>query len=97
MNRSLLYYFKTLNVQLLTLILPNPKVTSLCHQYRARPACTSGQSDQAIYTVGRQTSCFYLDMPKIIMDSSKNVRWIIPFKEFGMVGLKGKNIFACIL
>ena len=34
----------------LTLILPTPKLISLCHQYRARPpACTSVQSDQAQY------------------------------------------------
>ena len=37
--------------QLLTLILSEPKVISLCHQYRARSACTSLQSDQ-LYTVG---------------------------------------------
>ena len=34
---------------LLTLILPTPKVISFCHQYRARPACTSVQSDQSLY------------------------------------------------
>ena len=33
----------------LTLILPTPKVISLCHRYRAKPACTSVQSDQALY------------------------------------------------
>ena len=32
---------------ILTLILP--KVISLCHQYRARPTCTTVQSDQALY------------------------------------------------
>ena len=35
----------------LTIILPTPKMISLSHQYRARPACTSVQSDQAL-TVG---------------------------------------------
>ena len=30
-------------------ILLELKVISLCHQYRARPACTSVQSDQALY------------------------------------------------
>ena len=34
---------------LLTLILPTPKEVSLCHQYSARPACTSMHSDQALY------------------------------------------------
>ena len=29
--------------------LPTPKVISLCHQYWARPACTSVQADQALY------------------------------------------------
>ena len=40
------------NVQLpqtLTLILLKPKEISLCHQYRTRPACTSMQSEQALY------------------------------------------------
>ena len=34
---------------LLTLILPTPKMIVLCHQHRARPACTSVQSDQDLY------------------------------------------------
>ena len=33
----------------LTLILLEPKVISLCHLYRTRPACSSVQSDQALY------------------------------------------------
>ena len=33
----------------LTLTLLKPKVTSLCHQHRARRAYTSVQSDHAIY------------------------------------------------
>ena len=33
----------------LTIILLEPKVISLCHLYRARPACISVQSDQALY------------------------------------------------
>ena len=41
----------TIRMTLLTLILPTPKVISLCYQCRARPGCTSVQSDQAIYTV----------------------------------------------
>ena len=34
---------------ILTLILPTLKMISLCHQYRARPASTSMESDQALY------------------------------------------------
>ena len=34
---------------ILNLILLEPKVIRLCHQYRARLACTSMQSDQALY------------------------------------------------
>ena len=33
----------------LTLVLLEPKVISLCHMYRARPACISVQSDQVLY------------------------------------------------
>ena len=45
----------------LTLILPTLKVFSLCHQHRARPACTFVQSDQAPYcwlTNFRFSSCY---------------------------------------
>ena len=62
----------------LTLILPKTKVISICHQYGARPACTSMQYDQPLccwLTVG-------LISLKMITDSSKNGRWIIPFKKF---------------
>ena len=50
---SVLFYY-TVNIgricrQQLTLILPIPKVISLCQQYRARPACTFLQSDQALF------------------------------------------------
>ena len=41
-----LYYEKTFT---LILILLGPKVISLCHQNRARPACVPMQSDQAVY------------------------------------------------
>ena len=34
---------------LLTLILLEPNVISLCHKYRTRPACTSMQSGQVLY------------------------------------------------
>ena len=51
---------------ILTLILPEPKVIRLGHQYRARPVCISVQSDQILY-------CWLTNqvLIKIIMDSSK--------------------------
>ena len=67
----------------LTLILPTPKVISHCHKYRARPACSSTQSDQALYCW-----VFILISLKIILDSAKNFRWIIPFEKLGMVRVK---------
>ena len=42
----LVHYFI---VNTLIHILLRPKVISLCHQYRATPAGTSVQSDQALY------------------------------------------------
>ena len=69
----------------LTLILPTPKVISLCYLYRARPACTSVQSDQALYCWLTNFKVFPLISLKMIMESSINARWIIPFKKFGMV------------
>ena len=36
----------------------------------------------------RPTSSFHLDIPKMIKDSAKNGRWIIPFKKFDMVKVK---------
>ena len=52
----------------LTLILLEAKVTSLCNQYRARPACIS---------VGWLTSYNHLD----ILGQFQN-RTFIPFKQF---------------
>ena len=56
----------------LTLILLELKVISLYHQYKARPDCTSMQSDQALYTVGMATTNSHFDK-----DSSKNGRWSV--------------------
>ena len=42
-------YFYLVFVITLTLPLLEPKIISLCHLYRGRPACTSMQSDQALY------------------------------------------------
>ena len=63
----------------LTLILLEPKVISICHQYRARLACTSVQSDQALYCwlTNYQLQIIILISLKMIMGSFK--RWIIPF------------------
>ena len=45
----------------LTLILPTPKVISLCHQYRARSACTSMLTIQA-----KNFLCFKLWCPGLL-------------------------------
>ena len=66
----------------LTLILLKPKVISLCHHYTARPACTSVQSDQTLYWWLTNLKVFtWKSLLKMIMDRSKNGKWIIPFKE----------------
>ena len=73
-----------------TICHPNPypaetKVIILCHQCRARPACTSVLSDQAIYywLTNFKFSSWVLILIslKMIMDSSKNGKWIIPFNR----------------
>ena len=67
---------------ILTLILLEPEVNSLFHQYRARPVCTSMQSDQALY-------CWLTThIPKMIIDSPINVKLIIPFKKFSRLRVK---------
>ena len=50
----------------LTLILLELIVISLCHQYRARPACTSMRYDQALYCwlILISTLYCYIDIPK---------------------------------
>ena len=67
---------------ILTLTLLVPKMINICHQYRARPTCTFVQSDKVLCII---LLADYLDVPKMIMESSK--RWIIPFKKFGMVSV----------
>ena len=62
-----------------------------CYHYRARQACTSMQSDQALYcwlTIFKLSSF----IPKMIMDSSKKVSWVIPLKKFGRLRV---NCFGC--
>ena len=46
--KNVIFFFYNFTYHL-TLILLELKVISLCHQYRARPASTPVQSDQAVY------------------------------------------------
>ena len=46
------------------LILLEPKVISLCHHHRARPPCTSMQSEQALYCWLTKFTFIYIDIPK---------------------------------
>ena len=66
----------------LTLILLEPKVISLCHQYWVRPACISVQLNLALY------SC----LTNFKMDNSKNGKLIIPFKKFSRLRVKCNHI-----
>ena len=70
---------------ILTLILAKQRVISLCHQYKARPACTSMQSDQALLLYCWLTN---IDITKMKMDIAKNVRSIIPFKKYERLRVK---------
>ena len=72
----------------LTLTLLEPKEIKHCHQYRARPAWTSGQSDQALYCW--LTNLRFFISLKMIMESSKTWRWIIPFYKFSRLRV---NVF----
>ena len=66
-----LAFLKDYVLAVLTLILLEPKVISLCHHYRASPASIFMQSEQVIYSISCPTSRSDLDIPKIIMDISK--------------------------
>ena len=80
----LLYLHLFIRLIVLTRILLKPKAICLCHQYRTRSVCASCSLTR-LYTVGWPTLSFHLDIPKIIMDSSKNRGWIIPFMKFSRV------------
>ena len=69
--------------QLLTLIMLDRKVISLCHQYRARPACTSVQSDiqAGLVLYSLLTNFSPVIFLKLTMDNSKSGRWITAFKK----------------
>ena len=56
------------SLNFLILILLEPKVISLCHQYRARSVCTSVQSPGSILLADQ------LQVTKMIMGGSKNGR-----------------------
>ena len=62
----------------LTLILSKPKMisSSLCHQYRTRPACMSMHSDQALTLLTDQFQVFTLKWKWTV---PKSGRWIITF------------------
>ena len=70
----------------LTLILLEPKVISLCHQYRAKPVFTSMQSDR-LYTVGRPTLSSHLHVPKMIMEFPKMEGELFHLRNFAWLGL----------
>ena len=73
----------------LTLILSELKVVSLCHQYRARQACTSVQSDQTLYYKnGWPSSSSHLDIPKNDNGQFPKWKWYIPFKKFSRLRVK---------
>ena len=64
----------------LTLTLLEPKVISLCHQNRARPASTSMQSNQALYWY-----CWLYNEQVFFL---KKWRWTSPFKKFSRLRVK---------
>ena len=75
----------SISIYISTLTLLEPKAFSLCHQCRARPACTSVQSDQAeaLYCCWLTNFKFSSWYPyKSIMESSEDGRRIIPVKNF---------------
>ena len=85
-------WFSMLPIKLLSLILLEPKVISLCHQYRAMPVCTSMQHDQALYILlADQLEVLILVSLKVIMDSAKNRWWINDFKKFRRLRVKMKH------
>jgi hypothetical protein len=79
------------------------KALNLCHQYRARPTCTSMQSDQRCILLAENFKyIFKLISLKLIMDSPKNGSGTSPFTIFSMfrvnfkgtLSLRNENIFS---
>ena len=62
--------FLILHLFSLTLTLLEPKIISLCHQNRARPDCTSVQSDQTLVLLANQLQVIILISRYMILDSS---------------------------
>ena len=69
----------------LTLILLEPKLISLCPGQPAHPCSLT-----RLYTFGWPTSSSHFEIPKMIMDSYKNGRWISPLKKFSRLRVKIK-------
>ena len=70
-------------VLILNLNLLDQNLINFSHHYRARSACTSVQSDQILY-------CWLTNFKflKMIMESSKNGRWIIWLKKISRLRVK---------
>ena len=71
---------KLKNMYVLTFMLLKPRVISLCHQFKARPASTS----VGFILLADLQLLSFISL-KLIMESSKNGRWSIPFKKFSRV------------
>ena len=90
-----IYMYKMIAVKyqtliLLTLIMPTSKVISLCHQYRFQASLHICAVWPGSILLADQLQVLVLISLKMVMDSSKNVMWIIPFKKFGMVRVNRK-------
>ena len=82
-------YYRHIIISDLTLFLMEPKVISICHQCRARPACTSVQYDQPLYFwLTNMKKYFILISLNYKWTVNKNNRCIIPINNFGMLSLK---------
>ena len=67
------------------------KAVSLCHQYRASPACTYPCSANRFCTAGWPTSSCHLDIPTNDNGQFQNWRFIIQYKKFSSI-LRVKNL-----
>ena len=79
--RQIFQWGKIQSLCFLTLILPEPKVISLCHlsimsNIEPLPACKSIQSDLRLYTIGWPTSNSELDISKCDNRLSQNLNLI---------------------
>ena len=60
---------------------------SLFHQYRSRPDGTYMQSDLALCLMADHLQVLILISLKMIMNSSKKGRWIIPVKKISRLNV----------